>query len=235
MSNFLDHSLFIFDWDGTLSTSTLLVRLSRLFNTRYNVSGHEQPLHRRAVPMPDYRRMEAGLERKNIFYARLYDFYSGFSIPRLRNGSMDALLQLSRRGKRIAVFSDSEEYRLLHEAKVLGVIGKVDMVLSAKSIGYYKPRPEGLMLLMEKYKSDPGESIYVGDMASDVLTARLAGMHSCGIAGGLERYDILQRAKPDYLFKDMQDLAAYLKERVQARRSPKTNKPVPHFARQSTH
>ncbi len=204
----IDHRLFIFDWDGTLTTSTMLIRLSRIFNYRYSVSHARPP----ALKGADYRRVYTNIKKKNTFYAGLYDVYSRFAAPRLRDGSAELLNLLSKRGKTATIFSDSDEYRLLREARLLGIMGKVDLAISAKSIGYYKPHPAGLMLMMDKYKASAKESVYIGDMASDVLTARLAGMHSCAVAGGLERYDTLKNARPNYFFKDIRTLFNKLSE-----------------------
>ena len=198
-----DYELFIFDWDGTLSTSMLIVRISNLLRIRYRKS--HMMKHRK-----DYI-ARAGLEMKSIeerdsLYSRLYDFYSRFAMPKLKPHSMEILKELRRQGKKIAIFSDSQNYRLMLEAKMLGVLDNVDFILSASSIDSYKPDPSGLMLIAKKYKKDVKKCLYVGDMPSDIFTAKFAGMDSCGLGDGLSPYEKLKEVEPEYIFRNTQAL-----------------------------
>lgn len=206
MSIIDDYDLFIFDWDGTLSTSTILVKVSRLVKRRYN---------------PDYIRRHkskyiasnTNLMRReflNKIYANLYDVYSKLAMPHLKKDVVSLLELLQRRRKKIAIFSDSEEYRLLNEVKKLGILGKVDFVLSANAIGSYKPDPIGLITIQKQYKTPKSRTIYIGDMASDIITAKFAGIASCGVADGFDPYGLLKEAGADHTFRSLSELFSEL-------------------------
>lgn len=198
-----DYSLFIFDWDGTLSTSTFLVKLSRFLQRRYSVSYIK-------AHFDYYRRQEAeGVkmrEEVNRTYAKLYDIYSLFYKPRLQPGVIDLFKELKARKKRVAIFSDSSRYRLMSEVKMLGLLKYVDFVLSADSIGRYKPNPQGLLILKKRFGAKGGKALYVGDMASDVLTARFARMDVCAIGNGVDPYRLLKELHPNYIFRNLVEL-----------------------------
>lgn len=195
-----DHELFIFDWDGTLSTSTLIVRISNLLKLRYR-KWHMMK-HREEYLKSAERKIKVK-ERTNRLYANVYNLYSAIVMPRLKEGSIELLKALKKRKKKIAVFSDSEEYRLMVEARTLGVLEYVDFVLSASAISAYKPNPTGLLLITDKYKVGKKKTIYIGDMPSDIMTAKFAGISSCGVGDGLSPLNLLKEVKPDYLFKDI--------------------------------
>ncbi len=202
-----DYSLFIFDWDGTLSTSTFLVRLSRLFQRRYNIDYVKK--HFRDYETQDIEKVEMQGE-VNRTYAHLYDIYSVFYKPRLQPGVVELLKELRSRKKRIAIFSDSTRYRLMSEVRMLGMSKYVDFVLSADSIDRYKPNPQGLLFIARHFKTQRSRSLYVGDMASDILTARFAKMDICSVGNGVESYRLLKELHPEYIFKDLVEMRSHL-------------------------
>jgi phosphoglycolate phosphatase len=198
-----DHDLFIFDWDGTLSTSTFIVRVSNFLRVRY-LPKHMQK-HRDEYMNNAAKNIKIK-EEKSKLYANFYDFYSSIFAPRLKEGTLDLLKTLRKRGKKIAIFSDSQAYRLLVEIRMLGLLDYFDFVLSASSIGYYKPNPSGIMLISEKYKAGNKKTVYIGDMPVDIMTAKFAGVVSCGLGDGLGTNVSIKEAKPDYFFNDIQEL-----------------------------
>lgn len=198
-----DYDLFIFDWDGTLSTSTFIVRVSNFLRARYrpeHMKKHREDYMKNAAKNLKVK------EDKNKLYAYFYDFYATLFAPRLKDGTLDLIKMLKKRGKKIAIFSDSQAYRLLFEIRKLGILDYFDFILSASSIDCYKPNPSGLMLISDKYKTGSKKTIYVGDMPVDIMTAKFAGLPSCGLGDGLGTYVSIKEAKPDYFFNDIQEL-----------------------------
>ena len=197
------YDLFIFDWDGTLSTSTSLLKALRLLNRRYSVAritGNKELY--KIDTVPQFRRKE----EINKIYALTYGFYSVFYKPRLKPGVIELLKHLKQKGKKIAIFSDANRHRLFIEAKRFGVLEHVDFVLSADSIKRYKPNPTGLMMIVDRFKYRKNRCIYVGDMASDVFTARFAGITCCAVGDGVDPYYVLRKVNPDYIVNDLKSL-----------------------------
>jgi HAD superfamily hydrolase (TIGR01509 family) len=198
-----DYDLYIFDWDGTLSTSTALVRVSQLFKRRYRVGYIKKHRDRYNVKKVRNIGRNVWLSRS---YSHLYNVYSMFYKPRLQPGALETLVCLKKRGKKIAIFSDSNEYRLLKEARRLGVVDHIDTILSADEINSYKPNPEGLLALIDKFKTKRSRTIYIGDMASDIMTARFAKVSACSVGNGVDPYHIVKEVKPDYLYHDLNQM-----------------------------
>jgi pyrophosphatase PpaX len=202
--------LFIFDWDGTLSTSTFLVRLSNLVRRRYKpwyIKEH----------MDEYRKMAMSSESvkteetKHKFYDDMYEMYSVFVKPRLREGVIPLLETFEGSRKKTGIFTDSKQYRISKEMKFFGVQKYFDLVISSETIHAYKPNPTGLEIMIKKLHAKKSRSIYIGDMATDAITAKLAGISSCGVAGGVDSYARLKEGEPDYLFDSIEDFAKALK------------------------
>ncbi len=197
------YRLFIFDWDGTLATSTSLVRAARLLQTRYNVG-------RMARERADFRAGgNAELNeavRLNRLYAFIYELYSAFYRPKPKPGALELLKLLKKRGKKIAIFSDANRHRLAIEARKLGIAEYADFMLSAASIRRFKPDPTGIVKIMERFRLDRKDCIYIGDMAVDAYVARFAGIHSCVVSDGVDPYDVLRKAKPDHIVTNLSSI-----------------------------
>lgn len=199
-----DFDLFIFDWDGTLSTSTLLVRLSHFFKRRYN------PNYIRAHP-DEFRQPNKVSARLDADEVRALDFvygiYSFFAKPRLREGTIELLEELKANRKKIALFSDGAQGRLNRELRRLGVDKYFDLIVSAEAIRSYKPNPTGVHFAIKRLKGSKSRSLYIGDMAIDIFTARFAGVRICSVGKGLDPYSKLSACKPDYIFESTEALA----------------------------
>ena len=204
----MDYDLYIFDWDGTLSTSTSLVRASTFMKNRYNVDyikKHPDEFNikkRKSTRKPWLSRT----------YSYIYDVYAKLSQPRLQPGALETIDKLRAMHKKIAIFSDSNSYRLMAEARTLGIIGKVDLIVSSDAINYYKPNPEGLLIIIDRFKARKSKSIYIGDMASDILTARFANIASCCVGNGVHAAEFLKKVGPDYLYRNLVDMGKALKK-----------------------
>lgn len=197
------YKLVIFDWDGTLSTSSFIVKIARFAKTRYNREDIER---KKDIYKVEEVTDTKAAEEINRIYAFLYSIYAVFYTPRLKRNAMALIKHLKKNGKKVAIFSDSNRHRLLMETKKLGVVDYIDFVLSADTIDKFKPNPTGLVTIAGKLKIGKKDCVYVGDMAVDVYTARFAGIDSCAIADGVDPYWLLKSVKPKYIARSIEDL-----------------------------
>jgi phosphoglycolate phosphatase len=71
-------------------------------------------------------------------------------------------------------------------------------VYGGNSFPTKKPDPFGARTLLEENGCEPEQAVLVGDSEIDVLTARAAGMWSCGVSYGFAPHT-LEAAPPDVL------------------------------------
>ncbi|VVB76848.1 Pyrophosphatase PpaX [uncultured archaeon] len=210
MSLLDNYDLFIFDWDCTLSSSTAPVNFIHLlkkdFKFRYARSHPER--YRGNV---DLRTVEIEEEGSPIISA-MYSFYTFFFRPKLKPAAIEALRSLKARRKKIAIFSDSLVNRLFRETRAAKADGYVDAIISAEAIKHYKPDPTGILLAMDRLHVNKKRTLYLGDTASDILTARFAGVDSCGVADGLDTYENLKGAGATYVVRDLGEFIGLLKK-----------------------
>ena len=204
-----EYKTFIFDWDGTIqSLRTILMINEALKSIVRDTKGALEP---KKVPRRNYS--ELNLKRlielekiDNSFMSYVLDLVLWLSRPKMRNDVLPVLRALHSRGRKIVIFSNANKHRLTKEIKLLGLSKYLDVVVSARNAGAPKPNPLGLEVAIKLSKTRKSECIYIGDMVTDILVARAAGIASCAVAGGFDRYSVLQREKPDYLYRSMEEL-----------------------------
>jgi FMN phosphatase YigB (HAD superfamily) len=209
------YELFIFDWDHTLTTSTLVVTLIHLLGARRRRARIEQMRNRKPSEF-SAKNVEIKEDVSKV-YSAFDDIYGLLFRPRLKRNAVQLLRLLKQNGKKVAIFSDSKAYRLLRETEALGVMKYVDFALSAESIGYFKPDPTGLLALVDRFRVPKRKTLYIGDMAGDVLAARLAGIDSCAVADGMGSLESLERERPDYAFARLGSFLQSLKSQSRSK------------------
>ncbi|MEP7351944.1 MAG: HAD-IA family hydrolase [Acidobacteriota bacterium] len=79
-------------------------------------------------------------------------------------------------------------------------------IYGGNSFDEKKPHPVGIRSLMMERSVDAGRTVMVGDSWVDILTARNAGAHACGVSWGFQP-ETFEQAPPDVLISDLRELA----------------------------
>jgi FMN phosphatase YigB (HAD superfamily) len=211
-----NYDLFIFDWDGTLSTSTRLIKFTKIFRKRYRMHRHaalgENPYSSmKPVSMKVSKMNIYELEERDRVFSWLYSIYYLIEKPKMREGAAELIRLLKKRGKKVAVLSDSRARRLMQEINEQNLQESIDMIISSDMINVYKPDPRGIHFIMKQLKEKKGTTIYIGDMPSDVITARFAGVAACAVGGGFESDRALMEANPEHFFSSILEMYKKLK------------------------
>ena len=124
-------------------------------------------------------------------------------------GIADALRGMQGNGadaRRMAVLSNKPVNPSRAIVEALGLREFFVQVYGGNSFSTKKPDPLGALTLARENAVEPGQALIVGDSDIDVLTARNAGMWSCGVSYGFSPHS-LQQAPPDVLVDAPQELA----------------------------
>jgi phosphoglycolate phosphatase len=87
----------------------------------------------------------------------------------------------------------------------LGLLEPFAAVVGGDEMPARKPDPAALLLLTERFQASAAETLFVGDSAVDVATARAAGVRVVGVSYGLDP-EGLKAARPDLLLDDLAQL-----------------------------
>ena len=202
-----DCQLFIFDWDGTLNSMRVTMRLNEAVKRALGRWNKDSDIKEFDASAFDLKRRLNSEEAKNNVETFLFEIFLNFSRPKLHNNSIELLKELKKRKKKIALFTNGRSSRIIREIKYLGIEKYFDSIISARDIDTLKPNPTGLKLILKELNVRPENAVYMGDMVDDIITARLANMKACGIASGFDSYHTLKSTKPDFLFRDIEELS----------------------------
>jgi phosphoglycolate phosphatase len=209
--------LLIFDLDGTLVDSEL--DLTNSVNAMLREFGRpELPMEVIAryigdgAPMLVRRTLgdpedEPYVQRALEFFLRYYREHK-LDHTRVYAGVPEALAELRDGGdgsRRMAVLSNKPVNPSRQIVEALGLRQFFFQVYGGNSFPTKKPDPLGAQTLLWESGCGAGEAILIGDTDVDILTARNAGMWSCGVTYGFAPHT-LETAPPDVLIDNPSEL-----------------------------
>lgn len=176
-------SLVIFDMDGTLVDTDLMIVLSyvdmyRKFRPGYKVSvtkllSFSGPPLASVLPVefPDVPYAEALAYFRKV--CRHYYDETVYAYP----GVKEVLIELKKRGIKTAVVTYKLREESLYTLKITGLEGLFDLVIASDDVTSSKPNPEGVFKAMSDLGVDNKNAVlYIGDTRYDDETANNAGI-----------------------------------------------------------
>ena len=223
----METDLLVFDLDGTLIDSkldlALAVNAARAdagleplpHETVYSYVGNGAPvLIRRALGAA----ASDGQVEKSLEYFLNYYREHMLDNTRLYPGVADSLEEWGG-AKKLAVLTNKPERFSRMILDGLGVGSRFSRVYGGNSFETKKPDPLGLNHLMGELGVPAAHALMVGDSAVDVLTARNAGVRSCGVTYGLQP-ETFEQHPPDLLIDRMDELVELLRNGAPGCASP---------------
>lgn len=144
--------------------------------------------------MEDYTKIFSSQEVEDMV-----EIYSGVKESIAALGGAKIILGISTNSTHAAVERDLKDVGLEN----------FSVIICQEDVKNKKPHPEGILLACEKIGINPKETAYVGDAASDIAAAKTAGCISIALLCGMGTEKVLRAAKPDFVFKDVREMADY--------------------------
>lgn len=99
-------------------------------------------------------------------------------------GGLDAMERLSAAGTLLAICTNKPEYLALRLIEGLGLASRFAAIAGADTFAWKKPDPRHLLSTVERAGGDPSRAVMIGDTATDVETAKAAGIPVIAVAFG---------------------------------------------------
>ena len=187
--------LVVFDLDGTLVDSKLDLALAVNaargdagmapldYELIYSYVGNGAPMLIRRSLGPEASQQQA--DRALDFF---YEYYRDHMLDNttLYPGVQETLDTLVEAGRNLAVLTNKPVRFSILMIERLGLARHFRRVYGGNSFDTKKPDPYGLNLLIDESGASKNRTLMVGDSAVDILTARNAGVASCGVTYGLQ-------------------------------------------------
>lgn len=213
------HMLLIFDLDGTLIDSKL--DLAHAVNATLASFGKSPLDHERiysyvgnGAPVLVRRALGPGAADEEC--ARALEFFLAYyrehklDYTTLYPGVRATLDDLLKNGEQMAVLTNKPVRISEAIIEELGLGGHFFRVYGGNSFEQKKPHPVGVETLQAESGISPNDTLFIGDSAVDVQTARNAGVACCCVTYGFQPESLID-TPPDYLIDEMPQLLSLVK------------------------
>lgn len=112
------------------------------------------------------------------------------------------LMSLRRKKKNLFIVSSKATDPLNRNLENLGILNLFHDIVGCDKVKNYKPAPDGINLLVEKYNLNKEESVMIGDARYDLQMGKNAGVKTIGAEWGAFSVDSLVKEEPTYLAKE---------------------------------
>lgn len=203
----------ILDWDGTLA-DTLYIWINAFKNTfeSFGILVEEENL---ASMLSSKTRRLGSLLPKNTeveFMQRVIEQAHDLAPKEssLYINTVDTIKKLKELGKTLALVTNSNRTFINNDLEVNDLEKYFDTLVTSENVSKLKPDPEGLNLALANIKASKEETMFVGDMLTDIEAARAAGI-KCTIyfSKSNSKYlneEELIEANPDFFIYNFEDL-----------------------------
>jgi pyrophosphatase PpaX len=211
----LRYSTVLFDLDGTLIDSGAMILASFRHATRTVLA--------REIPDEELVAACGGAtiyEQMGTFDAdrveELVRAYRAHNEPlhadlRAFPGVEDVLERLRDEGRKLGVVTSKRRRTVGLAFAVLPIAGYFDAVVTADDTPRHKPRPEPVLLALERLGARAENAAFVGDSPFDIGAGKAAGVFTVAVSwGGIHGEERLREAGADVLVHDRQELVDVL-------------------------
>lgn len=117
---------------------------------------------------------------------------------------------LDAAGVRTGVVTSKRRETALVALRGVGIDQSIDLLAGLEDTDQHKPHPAPLLHGLERLGADPGDAVYIGDAAVDVLAAQAAGVSAIGVTWGAGHRADLEAARPLALVDSVDELKRVL-------------------------
>jgi len=209
--------LIAFDLDGTLINAyqAVATALNRLLH-EFGFDSAEDEVIQRHVGWGQRKLLGAFLPEQLLDEAEpKYQEYHGEELPKkvkFLPGAKELLDVLSGNGYRLIVATNRPIWSTTIILDCLQIKNAFDFVLSGEQVARFKPEPDIIYTILDKYQADKDELLYVGDMTVDAITGNAAGVRTVVVTTGSSTREEIALQKPYKIVDNVLDVARIVEE-----------------------
>lgn len=208
----LRYKLFIFDIDGTLTSTNRLIFDS--FNHIYDKYFGKILTPKEVIalfgPTEEEIINELFGEDAGEAIVEYFNYYEkNHGIAALHEGIAPLLDFLIEQGAHIAAFTGKGRRSAEITLKELGIFGKIGILISGDDVTKKKPSGEGINKILQFYNLKPEDAIMIGDSTADIKAAREAGVAVASVLWDCYSIDAVRGLNGEMLFNTVDELRGH--------------------------
>ncbi|WP_457559254.1 HAD family hydrolase [Candidatus Harpocratesius sp.] len=134
------------------------------------------------------------------------DFRAKTQEPKLFDGVIDLIKKLHAKSIKLAILSNSAKKYIDSTLEAYGLLSYFNTILGAAEVKKVKPDPEGLLKIMKIEGVKPKNTLFIGDMVSDIDAGKNAQIRTIAVASGILAREKLEAAQPYALVSNIREL-----------------------------
>lgn len=206
---------YIFDFDGTLGdskTCSILATQAAYKDLSLIIPNDDEIAHYMGIPIEiSFREMASEPLDDATFNELLTTFRAHYK--KFEAGSLTlfpdvelVLHTLQQQGASLFVASSKSSAVLLRNLQALKIANYFTAIIGADDVTRFKPDPESINYLVERFHLQREQTIMIGDATFDIEMGHAAHVATCGVAWGSHGTEKLTTVKPTYLIHTMKQL-----------------------------
>jgi phosphoglycolate phosphatase len=210
------YDLIVWDWDGTLANSTGMIvdaivlaaeqvglpKLERSAASNIIGLGLRESIHALFGDIP-------AAQAQALATQYTANYYAGEAEIPLFDGARELIIELHRRGYKLAVATGKGRRGLNLALEHCG-LGRYFHETRTVDECFSKPHPQMLDELMEELVITPERTLMIGDTSYDLQMAQNAGVHAVGVTFGAQAREKLLSYNTQQIFNQFSDLSTWL-------------------------
>ncbi|MER2106060.1 MAG: HAD family hydrolase [Solibacillus sp.] len=203
---------YIFDFDGTLADSencSILATQAAFRACHLPVPTDAEIAHYMGIPIErSFKEMANRDFTEQAFDELLTTFrsyYQQFEPDTLQlfPGMMEVLQTLQQRGAKCFVVSSKKTDVLKRNLTALQIDGFFQDCIGSDQVKHYKPHPEGIFLLLERFRLQAADCVMIGDATFDMQMGKAANCRTCAVTWGSHTKELLEAEEPDIVVEQV--------------------------------
>ncbi len=214
------YKIAIFDMDGTiLNTIDDLADSTNHILKEYNMPTHTVDEIKSFVGNGIHKLIERAVE-KGTSDEVIEEVFNSFNAyykdhcaikTRAYDGIEKLICELKKEGVITAVVSNKADYGVQSLCKQY-FDGLFDFAVGDKAGQRRKPYPDSVYAVLDKFKIEKKDAVYIGDSEVDVATAKNAGIDLFAVSWGFRTKDVLINEGASYIVDSPKELLKLMKE-----------------------
>lgn len=211
----MNYENYIFDFDGTLGDSKecSIVATQQAFKTfGLNVPSEEEITYYMGIPievsflkMSERTLSEEEVEQLLILFRETYRKYESEYLKPFA-GILETLQTLHQSNKNLFVVSSKKTDVLIRNLESIGLHTYIKEAVGSDKVAAYKPDPDGILTIMNKYHLNKEETVYIGDAIFDIQMAKRGEVGAIVVTWGSHSRSDLENEHPDYIITQPNEL-----------------------------
>ncbi|UCD00631.1 MAG: HAD family hydrolase [Promethearchaeota archaeon] len=121
-------------------------------------------------------------------------------------GVDELIAKIYNKKLRLAILTNNKSQYAEEVLEKFNLTKYFDTIIGFNDVSEVKPSPEGIQIILKKWNLNPKDTIFIGDMTTDIEAGKAAKVKMICVASGLAKKETLNEHRPDILVDNTEQL-----------------------------